>query len=491
MYQPYRIPRSTPEKLGLLSSSIHAFLHAVEENEIEMHSFMLLRHGQIAAEGAWAPYQLDNPHILFSLSKSFSSTAIGFAVQEGLLTVDDLLISLFPEYVTEEVATNMSDLRIRHVLSMSTGHDVDTGIVQRLEPAGDWIKAFFDTPIVHPPGSHFLYNSGASYMLSAIIQKVTGQVLVDYLRPRLFDPLGIDYALWETCPKGASVGASGLHMKLDAIARFGQLYLQKGMWNGQRILSEAWVEEATSLQVSNNPNNEGAGDWKSGYGYQMWRCLYEGAYRGDGAFGQFCVIIPDKDVVIAIMSGTNKMGIISDLIWEHLLTAIVSNDPLEDEEAAQSSELLEQHIAGLKYLPPQLKPNSPEATRVCGKLYTLEPNIKGAREVSFLFEENACLFRLWDDRGEHEVRCGYGEWVIGETLATEDEWVVPVEVPWKLAASCSWQDDHTLVMTWRFIETTFTSTVTCQFNQERLKLHFTRDLTFVTYNIPPIDGIIN
>ena len=244
--QLYAFPRSTPEQLGISSAAIAAFLEAVEERGVETHAFMLLRHGRVAAEGAWAPYRLDAPHILFSLSKSVSATGIGLAVGEGLLSVDDPVVSFFPEYITEAIAVNMAELRVRHLLSMSTGHDVDTGIAQRLEPGGDWVKAFFDTPIVHPPGTHFLYNSGASYMLSAIVQRVTGQTLVDYVRPRLFEPLGIDYALWETCPKGASEGASGLHMTTDAIARFGQLFLQKGIWNGKRILSESWVREASS-----------------------------------------------------------------------------------------------------------------------------------------------------------------------------------------------------------------------------------------------------
>ncbi len=497
MLQPYIIPHNSPEKLGISANSITTFLNAIKQNNIEMHTFKILRHGQVAAEGAWSPYQLDDPHILFSLSKSISSTAIGMAVQEGLLTVDDLLIDIFPEYVTEDIAVNMAELRIRHILAMSTGHDVETGAIQRLEPDGNWIKAFFDTPIVHPPGTHFLYNSGGSYMLSAIIQKITGFTLMDYVRPRLFDPLGIEYAHWETCPSGRSEGASGLHMNTDAIARIGLLYLQKGMWNGTRILSEAWVEEASSYHtnnnLNNNPNNEPdnnpPGDWKSGYGYQIWLCQYEGAYRGDGAFGQFCLVIPNKNAVIAITSGTSKMGKISELIWEHLLPAFASDEPILGQAAEEDGKALLSTIAGLAYAPTFVQSESSETLRISGRRYKLEPNTRGAHSVSFTFGDGGvCNFRIWDDRGEHLIGCGSDDWIIGQTMATEDEWVQRVEVPWKVAASGTWEDEHTYIMTWRFIETTFVCTVTCQFNEDRVGIDYTRNLTFDPYDFPTLIG---
>lgn len=404
----------------------------------------------------------------------------------------DLLIDIFPEYVTPEIAVNMADLRIRHVLAMATGHDVETGVIQRQQPDGDWIKAFFDTPIVHPPGTHFLYNSGGSYMLSAIIQKVTGHTLVDYVRPRLFDPLGIEYALWETCPRGRSEGASGLHMNTDSIARLGLLYLQKGMWNGQRILSEAWVEEATSYHTNNNPNNDPSSDWKSGYGYQFWRCQYEGAYRGDGAFGQFCVVIPDKDAVIAITSGDSKNVRISELIFEYLIPGFTEVEPIQGAAAEEAGAALQVTIERLAYVPQQIQSGSTEAARISGRRYELEPNNRGAHAVSFTFEDpNTCAFRIWDDRGEHVIRCGYEDWIIGETLATEDEWVKPVEVPWKVAASGTWQDERTFVMTWRFIRTTFICTVTCHFNGDRVSLDYARNLTFDPYDFPTLKGMIS
>ena len=489
-FEPF--PRSTPEQLGMSSEAITRFLDALEAQDVEIHTFMLLRHGQVAAEGAWAPHRLDAPHMLFSLSKSVAATGIGIAAGEGLLSVDDPVISFFPEYINEAIAANMADLRVRHLLAMSTGHDVDTAIAQRLEPSGDWVRAFFDTPIVHPPGTFFFYNNGASYMLSAIVQRVTGETLIDYLRPRLLEPLGIGYAHWETCPKGNSIGASGLHMTTDAIARFGQLFLQKGMWNGRRILSEAWVEEASSSHTANNPKGEPRTDWNSGYGYQMWQCRQDGAYRGDGACGQFCIVIPEQDAVIAITGGTGKMGVLIDLIWTHLYPGFGSQGQFEGPEADRASAALRERIARLAYGPQEqpIAVSPAMAERISGKCYSLEPNRKGADAAAFEFSEGGCTFRIRDTRGEHAIRCGSGEWHVSETLAAEDEWVKPVEAPWKVAASGGWQDERTYVMTWRFIETTFTCKVVCRFDAdgERVALDFTRNLSFEPYEFPTIRG---
>jgi CubicO group peptidase (beta-lactamase class C family) len=190
---------------------------------------MLLRHGYVISEGWWAPYSAEKPHSLFSLSKSFTSTAIGLAVEEDLLTVDDFVISYFPEDTPKEVSENLAKLRIKHLLSMSTGHDVDTTEHVVTKENGNWVQGFLELPIEHEPGTFFVYNTGATYILSAIIQKITGKTLIEYLAPQLFEPLGIEGASWESCPRGINIGGFGLSIKTEDIAKLGQLYLQKGM----------------------------------------------------------------------------------------------------------------------------------------------------------------------------------------------------------------------------------------------------------------------
>ncbi len=231
-----QLPRSTPEAQGVSSSAISTFLHAVDQQKIELHSLMLVRHGHVIAEGWWSPYSGERIHLLYSLSKSFTSTAIGLAVKEGRLAVDDAVLSFFPDKAPDDVSEHVATMRVHHLLSMATGHREDALGPSAERGGDDWIAGFFATPPEQAPGSIFTYNNIATFMLSAILQKVTGEKLVDYLRPRLLDPLGIEQAFWQENPQGINLGFSGLHITTEAIARFGQLYLQKGEWQGQQLV---------------------------------------------------------------------------------------------------------------------------------------------------------------------------------------------------------------------------------------------------------------
>ncbi|KPV49610.1 hypothetical protein SE17_31645, partial [Kouleothrix aurantiaca] len=316
-----RLPRATPESQGVDTAAIARWVRAADAQIHSHHSFLLLRHGHVIAEGSWQPYRADAPHVLFSLSKSFTSSAVGMAVAEGLLSVDDPVTRFFPELLPAEVSANLAAMRVHHLLSMTTGHGFDTTWEMVQAPDGDWARKFLSFPVAREPGSFFLYNTGATYMLSAIVQRVTGQRLIDYLRPRLFAPLGIEGMRWMEDPRGVNTGGWGLSARAEDIACFGQLYLQRGEWRGRQLIDAGWVEEATRKQTySGEEGNAGASDWGQGYGYQFWRC-YHNAYRGDGAFGQYCVVIPEHDVVIAITSGLGDMQEPLTLIWEHLLPA--------------------------------------------------------------------------------------------------------------------------------------------------------------------------
>ena len=218
------LPRSSPEAQGISSSAILAFVEAADKNIESMNSFMLVRHGQVVAEGWWAPYDAASPHSLYSLSKSFTSTAVGLAIAEGKLSVDDEVLKFFPDDAPTEPSKNLKAMRVSDLLRMSTGHQAEPGRT----PDKPWTKTFLAQPVPHKPGTHFLYNTSATYMLSAIVQKATGMTVLDYLKPRLFEPLGIEHPTWETSPQGITTGGYGLSIRTEDIARFGQLYLQKG-----------------------------------------------------------------------------------------------------------------------------------------------------------------------------------------------------------------------------------------------------------------------
>ena len=324
------LSRTTPEAEGISSQAILEFVEAADKNVNTFDSFMIVRHGKVIAEGWWKPNSADKPHILNSVSKSFNSTAVGLAIQKHKLKLEDSVLKFFPKDAPADPSDNLKAMRVRDLLTMSGGHDVEPK-----RDGGPSVKQFLAQPVLYQPGTHFLYNTMGSYVLSAIVTKVTGQTTLEYLKSRLFEPLGIESPRWDSSPEGNSLGGYGLYLHTEDLAKFGQLYLQKGMWNGKQLIPRRWVEEATSKQIS----NEGEGhaqigpDWKEGYGFQFWRCRHD-AFRADGAGGQFIVVMPDQDVVVAITADTGNMQGELDAIWDHLLPAFQSK-PLAADPAGQ------------------------------------------------------------------------------------------------------------------------------------------------------------
>ncbi len=475
------LPRSTPEAQGVDSAGILGFLEAVGSSKHEFHSFMMVRHGQVIAEGWWAPYRSELTHMLYSLSKSFTSTGVGFAVSEGKLKTTDKVVSFFPDLLPDKVSENLAALKVRDLLSMSVGHAEDsTGAITKEE---DWVKTFLALPIKYQPGTVFLYNSGATYMCSAIVQKVTGQKLIDYLRPRFFEPLRIEEATWETCPRGINTGGWGLNVRTESLAKFGHFILQKGAWNGKRILPAAWVEEATSFKIQ-QPAGPGAdlevlknkSDWHQGYCYQFWRCRHNGV-RGDGAFGQYTIMLPDQDAVIAITSETSDMQGELDLVYEHLLPAMKDKALPPN---ADSAALLRRKCSGLALQPRASQPAAETCARVSGKRFRIDANPMNVRALSFAFQDDSMVFTLENDKGSYPITCGLGKWIEGQTA-------MPGTPPkltsggftgnFRVAASAGWTDPNTLEMIWRFNETPHHDTVTCRFDGGKVRVTFLNSIT--------------
>src|SRR5881394_703976 len=241
------LPRSAPEMQGVSSTAVLEFAHSLDQQIEAMHSVMVVRHGHVIAEGWWSPYDAGHNHVLYSLSKSFTSTAVGFAVAEGKLSIDDAVLKFFPEDAPANPGNNLKQMRVRDLLTMSTGHQDEPPV------APDTIssKSFLTEAVPHLPGTHFKYNTAATFMQSAIVQKVTGQTLLDFLQPRLFEPLGIEHPVWDTNFQGISLGGYGLRVRTEDLAKFGQLYLQRGSWNGKQLVPSDWVAMATAKQTAN------------------------------------------------------------------------------------------------------------------------------------------------------------------------------------------------------------------------------------------------
>jgi CubicO group peptidase (beta-lactamase class C family) len=454
-----------PEEEGVSSQAILNFVQAAEDQIDALHSVMVLRHGKVIAQGWWSPYNAASPHMLYSLSKSFTSTAIGLAVAEGRLSLDDTVVSFFPDEAPAQISDNLKAMRIRDLLAMNSGHQLDTS--NRIQNVANktWVEAFLALPVEHKPGTHFVYNSGASFMLSAIIQKVTGYTLLDYLTPRLFEPLGIKHPTWETNPQGINMGGWGLKITTEDIARFGQLYLQKGVWQGKRILPESWIAAATSRQTSNGSNPDS--DWEQGYGYQFWRCRHN-IYRGDGAFGQYCIVMPDQDAVIAITSGVRDMQAVMNLVWDILLPAMQPEPLAADEPAAAALAEKLAHLS-LKTVPGEA--TSKIAGKVARKAYLFENNDKGIESVKFDLKKNGGAFTLRDAKGEQTFSVGYGEWVTGATTFNWDT-LQPI------ATSGTWTLPDTYTIKLCFYETPYITTLSFQFADKQLLFNLENNVSF-------------
>jgi predicted glycoside hydrolase/deacetylase ChbG (UPF0249 family) len=477
------LPRSTPEAEGVSSEKIIQFLDAAAASNHEFHSIMMLRHGNVIAEGWWNPYRADLKHTMYSVSKSFTATAVGFAVAEKKLSVEDKVVSFFPGDAPTVVSPYLAELRVKHLLSMSVGQEPDpSGKVNSQE---NWIRAFLSIPIIHEPGTRFLYNSAATYILSAIVQKVTGEKIIDYLTPRLFRPLGISGIDWEVDPKGINTGGWGLRLKTEDMAKFGQLFLQRGTWQGKQILPASWVQDASTMKIMQDPGaaqaKKDSSDWLQGYCYQMWRSRNH-SYRGDGAFGQYILVLPDLDAAIAITSETSNMQAELNLVWRYLLPAF-QNKKLKANAKVQAQ--LKTRLASLA-LPLPTHPDSAMEPTVAGKTYSIISGDRKLESFSLGFSEGICRLTLHTDSAVHQLDFGSGKWVKGETPKFGPYLVVRAQAnrtglsPFITAGSYHWVDGKTIELELRYIESPHTEKIRCSFDEPYTSIAFENSFNHTT-----------
>ena len=329
-------------------------------------------------------------------------------------------------------------MRVSDLLRMSTGHQAEP----KVGPADSqpWTKTFLASPVAFKPGTHFVYNTPATYMASAIVQQATGQTVLDYLKPRLFDPLGVKDPTWGTSPQGVSLGGYGLSVRTEDIAKFGQLYLQKGRWEGKQLVPESWVDAATARQTSNG--SAPTSDWDQGYGYQFWRCRH-GAFRGAGAFGQFCVVMPEQDTVVAITSGTNNLQGVLNLLWDHLLPALEAS-PLPANPQAEAANPLK-----LESL-------------------VLETNVP-----------NSLVLRV--NGADHQIVLAPNSWTKGTAA------LGPID-PGPTATTGAWTSPDTITAHVAFATTPFIATMKLKFTDKEVQLTTQTNVGFGPTRLPTLTG---
>ncbi len=465
------LPRSSPESQGVSSAAVLSFIDAADQQLDSLHSFMLVRHGHVVAEGWWSPYHSEANQALFSLSKSFTSTAVGIAIAEGKLNLDDEVLKFFPEDAPADPSNHLKSMRLHDLLRMNTGQQTEPP----RPPDQSWTKSFLAHPVPFKPGTHFQYNTPATYMASAMLQKATGETMLDYLRPRLFEPLGIQNPTWEQSPQGISLGGYGLSVRTEDIAAFGQLYLQKGRWQGKQLVPAAWIDAATARQTSNgsSPNS----DWDQGYGYQFWRCRH-GAYRGDGAFGQYGIVLPDQDAVIAITSGLKDMQAVLNLIWAQLLPAIQAESLADDPE---TREKLEQRLQGLALRTPE---GNGQPANVFGKTFVFPANDGKLEAVTLERGDDDQIAAALVTRiagVERRIELGRGRWQNGKAA-----WSRATEQP--ASASGAWTTNDQFTGKLCFYQTPFVVTMQLTFSGNEVQLQSETNVGFTALREPPLTG---
>lgn len=458
-----------PEEAGIPSASLLAFLKRLEECPgMEVHSLQLLRHGKRVLDCNWHPYNAKRFYTLFSLTKTFTSTAVGFAFDEGLLKLEDKVVSFFPEYAHLNMDSKMKDMTIHHLLTMTSGYFENiSGCGVWSQMKGSWVKTFLGLPLSYSPGEKFVYNSGSTHMASSIVSKVTGMPVKTYLTKKLFEPLGIGPVMWDADIEGNNAGGWGLNLSTEDIAKVGQFYLQTGRWGDRQLLSEEWIKRATHHQVTPAVEKK-----NRDYGYCIW-LPPDGSYCGSGAFGQIFQVFPEHDMVLAatmgvqddavhrLMGDKKQPGFLAQTVLENLSDSSLpyNDDAYRDLQAFISTRSLPVSAYGIE----------PEPYKGTSRFYWMEENDENIKGIHIEFYTNQIEFAFIDDDGRHVIHCGKGDWHIGKTdmpgnVLHHYRYFPIMDV----AGTAAWTDESTLELKWAFLNMPFVDTITCRFIENKL-----------------------
>lgn len=448
------LSRSRPEAQGVDPRAVLAFLDEVASLGLELHGFMLSRNGHVMAEGWWWPYRPDRPHMLHSATKSFTASGVAIAIAEGRFGLEDKVVSFFPRELPAQVSPHLAAMKVRDLLTMQTGHEKEiSGSVWR-QIKTSWVAEFLKVPVVHTPGTTFVYSSAASFMLSAIVTQTTGEKLRDYMEPRFFKPLGMTDISWDVGPGGINPGGNGLTCRTSDLLKLGMLHAQDGVWNGRRILPPGWVREASTPKVASGE-----------YGYQWW-IGPGGAYYALGLFTQLSIVFPEHGAVLAVHSAIDGSEKLLPTVWK-AFPAAFGKAPAPPDDAGLAT--LRDRTGRLRLLPPLVATSSPVSERISGRTFKIAPNKDGVDSVRFTFRDDRCLFALRDERGEHQVEVGLRDWIEGRTSMTGNKLHHQYQPDsMVVVAGGRWSAPDTFEMTWQFAETAFRDRVACRFQGDRL-----------------------
>lgn len=473
LFRPYRwkdgdflteddLKRANPSDEGVDARSIRMFVEDIEKRGIELHGMMLIKNGKAVAEGYWKPYAADTLQGCYSATKTFTASAIGLAVAEGKLSLSDKLADIFPEKLPEHPSDHLLQVTVHDLLCMASGQIAEADVSK----SDDWVRSFMAQAFPHKPGTYFKYNSIGSHMLAEILYRKTGETLLEYLTPRLFEPIGIHGVLWDQTPGGIETGGWGLHVTTEHLARMGLLLLQHGRFNGKQVLPEEWVIRASSRQIDNSGEG-GTQDWVLGYCYQMWISAPPHSFRLDGAFGQFSIVLPDQNAVVALHTSTERTQEVLDLVWKHLVPGFTAAGSPEDDAVLksklQSLSLQDCPQCPRSALEKQMQDRTivfdanEETLKTEFERYRPSCRSWGIRSVKLVFDADTCNFVLETVNGLYRIAVGLNGNYCKSASAPD------CDASRHTAAIGCWRDDYTFEFILRPLEVPQSNCVTLHF----------------------------
>jgi CubicO group peptidase (beta-lactamase class C family) len=453
-----RLARGTPGEAGISSNAVAALLGDARTDHLDLHDLLIYRNGVVGVELYKWPYRAEQPRIMHSVAKSFTSAAIGLALEDGTLHLDDKVMSFFPSELPAVVDDRLALMTVEDLLTMRAGQAGETSGARWRGLNTSWTAEFFKIPLAHTPGTQYVYTSAASYMLSAILTRATGKTLHDYLRQGIFERIGIEGEQWDLAPEGINPGGNGLTCKPEDLLKFGVLHLHRGLWEGKRILAAEWIESATRRRGID------------GYGYH-WVTGTHHEFFAMGLFGQLIGVFPDHDAVIVINSAIQHTEACSKILLPLLhrhLTALFPNNGIDE---ADGDRAFSAAIAELATPEPLASGATPRPGLPGTRRYILSPNPLRFHELTIEVSDTECMLKLRSDRGWYAIRSGVGHWIEGKTRlpgARLHHGYGLQDTP--VIAGARWKNDTTLEMHWIFIASVFRDRVEIQFDDNRVTL---------------------
>lgn len=438
-----RLEYSYPEKEGIDSRLIINFLNEAEKAGGEIHGIMILVHGKVIFEAYNEPYRADIPHIMHSFTKCLTNTAVGLAYTYGLLKLDDPILQYFPEY-SEYANEYLKHATIRNLITMRSGQERSIGGNEWRPLKSSWLEAYFRVPFDKEPGSQYMYSSGNSYILSAIVQRLTGETCREYLWEHVTSQIGTRDFDWMLSPEGICSGGNGISLTVEDMARIGLLYLNHGAWNGQQLLSREWIELSLGLKEPvDSEKNVPEYNFHWEHAGDIW--------AAKGMFGQICALVPSMDMVVAC-TAADAGYVLSDILQKEVLDKAKENRRLNE----ASWEILKNKGLRMTLKGKNVSVPNHVIPKKSSYEFSLDGTIDNITQIRIRFEKDSVVYAITDERGFHEVRAGLDFWIDGATSMTGAYLHHQYEVPSARISACAyWSDEKTLMMEWRYPEMAF------------------------------------